>query len=65
MASASSTKPSAAKSCQCGASASTSMPLNTPTTGIISVDNEDTPTGTVVAILIQAHWQKTKAMKIL
>ena len=37
----------------------------TPTTGIISVDNVDTPTGTVVAILIQAHWQKMKAMKIL
>ena len=65
VASAASTSASAAKSCQCGNSESTSMPLNTPTTGVISEDKDDTPTGTVVTIFYQAQWQNTNATTTL
>ena len=37
------------------------MPLKTPTTGTISEDSEDTPTGTAVTILYHAQRQKMNA----
>src|SRR5712691_535751 len=57
-ASAATTRASAAKSLHCGRSPSTSIPLNTPTIGIIKVESEETLIGAWVAILIHAQLQK-------
>src|SRR5258708_7657380 len=55
VASAALTSTNAAYSCHCGRSPRISMPLNKPTTGIISVESAATVGGTVVAILYQAQ----------
>src|SRR5574341_2173536 len=59
------TRPSAAYSAQLGRSPRKSIPLTTPTTGMISMLIENTLTGTEVAILAHAQWANAKALKTL
>ena len=59
------TSTSAAKSCQRGVSPRNTMPLNTPTTGMISEPSEDTAAGTICTSLFHAQYQNSKPMKTL
>src|SRR5581483_588203 len=65
LASAAKTKASAPMSCHCGRSPRIAMPESTPTTGIMSVDSDDTATGAAVAMRVNAQRQNTDVMQRL